>query len=97
MFLNVHATASAAQAFLINGHGELGDVREDPYVETVSRGLHTMFTRLATFAIAPQTYGDPDSNGNGIGLHWENLDEDISVPGLLAGRADQTVPLANAA
>jgi hypothetical protein len=24
------------------------------------------------------------------GLHWEELDEDISVEGLLAGRGDQT-------
>lgn len=26
----------------------------------------------------------------GIGLHWEALDEDISVAGLLAGRGDRT-------
>lgn len=25
------------------------------------------------------------------GLHWEELDEDISIAGLLAGRGDQTV------
>jgi len=25
-----------------------------------------------------------------IGLHWEELDEDISVDGLLAGRGDMT-------
>ena len=25
-----------------------------------------------------------------FGLHWEDLDEDISVAGLLAGRGDQT-------
>ena len=25
------------------------------------------------------------------GLHWESLEEDISVEGLLAGRGDQTV------
>ncbi|ATQ69276.1 MULTISPECIES: DUF2442 domain-containing protein [Methylosinus] len=24
------------------------------------------------------------------GLHWDELDEDISIPGLLAGRGDQT-------
>ena len=28
--------------------------------------------------------------GKGEGLHWEALDEDISVAGLLAGRGDQT-------
>lgn len=26
---------------------------------------------------------------SGYGLHWEKLDEDISVDGLLAGRGDQ--------
>jgi hypothetical protein len=26
-----------------------------------------------------------------FGLHWEEIDEDISVVGLLAGRRDQTV------
>jgi hypothetical protein len=26
-----------------------------------------------------------------FGLHWDNLDEDISIEGLLAGRGDQTV------
>jgi len=31
------------------------------------------------------------------GLHWEELDEDISVEGLLAGRGDQTRPKAKAA
>ena len=25
-----------------------------------------------------------------VGLHWEALDEDISIPGLLAGRGDIT-------
>jgi Protein of unknown function (DUF2442) len=27
----------------------------------------------------------------GKGLHWKDLDEDISVEGLLAGRGDMTV------
>ena len=27
---------------------------------------------------------------SGSGLHWEELDEDISIAGLLAGRGDQT-------
>ncbi len=31
------------------------------------------------------------------GLHWETLDEDISVAGLLAGYADQTRTLPDAA
>jgi hypothetical protein len=27
-----------------------------------------------------------------VGLHWDALDEDISIAGLLAGRGDMTVP-----
>ena len=30
------------------------------------------------------------------GLHWEALDEDISIAGLLAGSADQARPLSSA-
>lgn len=29
-------------------------------------------------------------SGGGRGIHWENLDEDISIKGLLLGFADQT-------
>jgi Protein of unknown function (DUF2442) len=32
-----------------------------------------------------------------LGLHWEELDEDISVAGLLAGRRDLTSPAEAAA
>nr|CRY96125.1 hypothetical protein [uncultured prokaryote] len=35
--------------------------------------------------------------GRGEGLHWEELDEDISIAGLLAGRGDQTRRRARAA
>lgn len=31
------------------------------------------------------------------GLHWSELDEDISIAGLLAGLGDQSQPLPNAA
>lgn len=29
-------------------------------------------------------------SGGGVGLHWDDIDEDISVPALLAGKVDQT-------
>jgi hypothetical protein len=32
-----------------------------------------------------------------VGLHWEALDEDISIAGLLAGRGDQTIGRKSAA
>ena len=28
--------------------------------------------------------------GNGIGIHWEEIDEDISVEGIILGRKDMT-------
>ena len=61
-------TASSVQAFMVHGHLETGDYDTDPYVETVARGLKYMFTTLRSQAIATQTYGNPDTNGNGIGI-----------------------------
>ena len=29
-------------------------------------------------------------SGNGTGIHWDEIDEDISVPGLLLGKKDLT-------
>jgi hypothetical protein len=31
------------------------------------------------------------------GLHWETLDDDVSIVGILAGRGDATSPRSNAA
>jgi hypothetical protein len=31
-----------------------------------------------------------EMSGGGEGLHWDELDEDISVPALLAGRGEST-------
>ncbi|MBN1887925.1 MAG: DUF11 domain-containing protein [Thermoflexales bacterium] len=62
-------TASAVQAFEINGHLENGDPAIDPYVRVVERGLTYLFrTQLKTIPIGPQPAGDPDTNGNGIGI-----------------------------
>ena len=38
----------------------------------------------------PEQRGRCEMSGGGTGLHWDDLDEDISVPGLLAGMAQQT-------
>ncbi len=62
------ATASAIQAFQVNGHLESVDHRENPYAETVMRGLRQLFRDLGTVAIGTQTHGEPDTNGNGIGI-----------------------------
>jgi len=39
---------------------------------------------------SPEQRNGFEISGGGLGLHWPELDEDISVPGLLAGRADAT-------
>lgn len=31
-----------------------------------------------------------EMSGGGTGLHWDALDEDVSVPGLVLGQGDQT-------
>jgi len=62
------ATASSLQAFEINGHLETVDPRIDPYQDNVQRGLRQLFRDLGKVTIAVQTYGEPDTNGNGFGL-----------------------------
>ncbi len=44
------------------------------------RLLHATGEQLARYRLS----------GGGAGIHWEELDEDISVEGLLAGRGDLT-------
>jgi len=70
-------TASAVQAFEINGHKETGDPDEDPYVEAVERGLNWLFNgyyystnypMLRPLSILTQHGDNPDTNGNGIGI-----------------------------
>jgi len=62
-------TGSAMQAFLINGHKETGSEREDPYVDTVKRGMRMLFRQLAEYSVYSQTYGDPDYPYDGTGNH----------------------------
>ncbi|MEA2075375.1 MAG: carboxypeptidase regulatory-like domain-containing protein [Euryarchaeota archaeon] len=69
---HVSFTGAATEAFEINGHCLSGDPEEDPYVDTVQKGLNYLFNQFHTYSIGQdQTYcplGDPDTNGNGIGL-----------------------------
>ena len=61
-------TASAIHSMEINGHLEVGDFSNDPYVEDVWRGMGYILSSLEKTAISDQAYGDPDGNGNGIGI-----------------------------
>ena len=69
---HVSFTAASTEAFELQGHLPSGDRNEDPYVETVQRGLNYLFNQFYTYSISQDaTYcplGNPDANGNGIGL-----------------------------
>lgn len=46
------------------------------------------FPRL--LSAMPEARAQVRISATGLGLHWDALDEDISISGLLAGRGDQT-------
>jgi hypothetical protein len=48
-----------------------------------------MFPRLR--AATPEQRAACEISVSGRGLHWDELDEDISVPGLLLGHGDRTL------
>jgi hypothetical protein len=64
--------ASNLNAFFVNGHQETGDPN-NPYTDTVKRGMRRIFSRIATFPVASQTNGigtfTPDGNANGYGIY----------------------------
>jgi hypothetical protein len=63
------ATGMAAQAWAIQGHKVNGNYSTNPYVEDLQRALNYCLSLTYTHAISMQPAGNPDSNGNGIGLY----------------------------
>lgn len=60
------------QAFLVNGHSEGGSA-DNPYTETVQRGMKRVFqllyaTGIPTLQTNPFGSFNPDFNGNGLGI-----------------------------
>jgi uncharacterized repeat protein (TIGR01451 family) len=64
----VAETASAVQAFQVQGHRPGGDPWQDPYVEDVQRGWNALFTFSHLDALTPQPAGDPDGDADGAGI-----------------------------
>jgi VCBS repeat-containing protein len=62
------ATGAAVDAFQLHGSKANGDYDSDPYVETVQRALNYLLYKAYSFSITPQLAGNPDTNGNGIGI-----------------------------
>jgi hypothetical protein len=78
---DVATTGAAIEAFELQGHlakGDPYDISEDPYVETVQRGLNFLFNHVEEIPIGQHPVwcplGDPDLNGNGIGLAMHGPD-----------------------
>ncbi|MHC4499237.1 MAG: hypothetical protein ACYS21_09025, partial [Planctomycetota bacterium] len=72
----IAAVGTAVDAFQLHGSKANTDYDNDPYVETVQRALNYLLYNTYAYAIGPQPAGDPDINGNGIGLvtnHSSNL------------------------
>jgi hypothetical protein len=64
----VAAVGTAVDAFQLHDSKANKDYDSDPYVETVQRALNYLLYNTHSFAIGAQLAGDPDVNGNGIGL-----------------------------
>ncbi len=65
---HIASTGVAVDAFQLQGSKVNKDYDSDPYVETVQRALNYLLTHTYSFNIGVQSAGDPDTNGNGIGL-----------------------------
>jgi len=93
---NIHACSagSALQAFQINGHRLDGDHRENPYVDDVVWGFDYLFTRLRTAAIFEHPWGDPDTNGNGLGIEAAETRAPYQGGMVMDGIAASGAPLA---
>jgi hypothetical protein len=68
------AVGTAIDAFQVNGHKVIGDYDGDPYVETVRRAMNYLLYCTQSRAISVQSAGNPDTNGNGIGLVANNAE-----------------------
>lgn len=71
--------AANLNAFFVNGHLETGSA-DNPYTETVQRGMRRLFQYLTTRNIAGLTQTNPlgtftpDANGNGISIYVNQAD-----------------------
>lgn len=78
---DVATTGAAVEAFELQGHlakGDPYDISEDPYVETVQRGLNFLFNNVEEIPIEQDPaycpLGNPDVNGNGVGVAMHGPD-----------------------
>lgn len=93
---SIAATGAGTEAFEVHGSLPLGDSSQDPYVDTVQRGLNYMLSELYSFTVA----GDPDANGNGIALRsygHETYSSGISLMAISSSRCPGCIAAAGEA
>ena len=84
---NTHwGTASAVAAFAEEGHTINSGTAYSPNVQS---GVNWLMTQAMTVGISPQPAGNPDTNGNGIGVRWiggagENMVNGTAVAAIVA-------------
>ncbi len=94
------ATGAALLAFLEEGYAPGTDVvlGGTHYGDVVGKGLGYLFSQAQPYTIGPQPAGNPDTNGNGIGVKFVpggNNSRDTYVTGLAlpaVARAEQMNP-----
>lgn len=76
------ATGMAAQAWEIQGHKANGNYDTNPYVEDVQRALNFCLAYTYSMPISTQAAGNPDTNGNGIGL-FSSIESQLYETGIV--------------
>jgi len=66
----VACTAMAVLSFENAPNTHYGWNLTDPYHTTVQKGLDWLFSQASVVSIGVQPAGNPDTNGNGIGIGW---------------------------
>jgi hypothetical protein len=95
----VGISSGCLQALENLGNFPFNDPDESPYVDDVRRALNLLLLDMKAEDISPQNAGDPDVNGNGIGLfchHEQNLkhifsSQGLSMMALIMSRAPERV------
>jgi len=82
---SVASTGAACLAFEENGHLPTNDIDRDIYAEFVRMGLNYLFSQAQQYSIYNQTAGNPDSDGDGMGVYLndENYANGVSLLGVI--------------
>jgi hypothetical protein len=79
----VACTAMAVLSFENAPNNHFGWNLSDPYQTTVQKGLDWLFTQANIRNLTIQAAGDPDTNGNGIGIYFSTGDTCYQTPMVL--------------